>query len=149
MAIKPIEFAPQEVAVGSKGRKGGGKFGQKLGMTAGAVIGGAIGGTAGSIVPGAGTALGVAAGSAMGATAGAGLGSMLGEMVRPGRADTSAIERRAQGPIANFVHSDTSEQLKDSLLALKQAPQEVRYEYGKPLMAGYLASLSRDNGGAA
>lgn len=140
MATNAVQFIPKEQPVKTTGGKsGGGKFGQALGMAAGGVLGGLA---AGAATGGAGTAMGAMGGAA----AGGALGSTLGEMISPSRAPTTAMERRVQssgGP--QLVHSEQSEQLKQSLMALKSQPQAVQQEYAAPLMKAYVASIAQDN----
>lgn len=88
-------------------------------------------------------------GAISGAGAGSALGGLLGERVRPGREASTAVERRLQGAGPQLIQSEASHKLKDSLAALREAPVEAKREYARPLLSAYLASLAKDNGGAA
>src|SRR4051812_11307478 len=88
---------------GSSAKKGG----SQAGAAAGAVIGGVIGGMA----SGGSAAL-------AGASAGSALGSQLGNAVSPAKAGQDAITRRIDAAVPQIRHSEQSEQLKQSLIAL-------------------------------
>jgi hypothetical protein len=99
-------------------------------MAAGAIIGGMAGGPAGAMT---------------GAATGAGLGSAMGEMASPGRAGQQAMARRAEMVEPQIRHSEQSATLRDSILALEQAPPEIKAQYSKPLAEAYMQSLVADN----
>lgn len=147
MALAPVQYVPPppvEVRK-SKGRKGWGKEGAMVLGTVGAVAGGMAGAVAGVPTGGAASGPGAVIGSIGGAAAGASLGSMLGEKLRATREASTAMERRAEAPGPQLIHSDTSEKLKQSLLALQQGPEDARMEYGKPIFSAYMQSLAADN----
>ena len=140
MALQQVQqVAPQDVTKTTKARTGGGKFGTLAGLAAGAALGAAA-------VPTGGTTAAIAMGGIGGAGGGAALGGLLGEKVRPGREASTAIDRRIQSQGPQMVHSETSEKLKQSLMALHQAPPEVKQQYAPTLVNAYLTSLGKDNG---
>lgn len=126
-------ISPQQQAMQRRVNKGGGDIGSKIGMVAGGVIGGMAGGPLGA---------------AAGAQTGAGFGSMVGEQVKPTTTeDVGAMDRRmasagVSGP--QQVGSNHTEELKQSLMALKEAPEPMQREYTKPLMTAYVYSASKN-----
>lgn len=139
MAFNQVEYiGPKDKVTVTPGKKGGGKVG--------GMLGGAVGGVAGGIAGFAGGGpAGAVAGSIAGAAGGASLGERLGEMVQPSRAETSAMERKvgARGP--EVFHSEQSDKLKQSLLALQSAPPAVQQEYKPVLAQAYMTSVALDN----
>jgi hypothetical protein len=106
------------------------------GLAAGAALGGmaATGGTAA-----------IAMGAMGGAGAGASLGGLIGEKVKPTKEQSTAIDRRiAAGTPAQATGS---QKLRDSIMALHEAPPEVRREYAQPLVSAYLTSLAKERSG--
>jgi len=122
---------------GSKGRPGGGGIGQKIGAVAGGVIGGMVGSAGGPLAG--------AQGAMMGAGAGAGLGGLIGETVSPATQGQNAMQRRAEAMQPQIRHSEQSEQLKQSLVSLKQAPPDIQQEYAPHLARAYVTSVAKDN----
>lgn len=130
---------PQQQAMA--GRVGGGGLGQQLGLLAGAGIGYMA---APVVAPAVAPTLGAALGGALtGAATGAGLGSLLGEAVKPSQQAT--MGQRAQMAQPQLVHSEQSNALRDSLVALKDAPDDVQTKYAPILTAGYVKSVIHDN----
>lgn len=119
--------------------EGGGKTGTAIGMAAGGAIGGILGS--------AGGPLGAAGGAITGAAGGAALGNTIGNLVAPPSAGHEAISRRVDSMQPQFYHSDRSEALRQSLMALSQQPQEIRSQYERPLTQAYVMSLANDNAG--
>jgi hypothetical protein len=137
VAIVNSQFQPKDRVTNTSGKAGGGGIGSKVGMVAGGVIGG--------LAAGAGTGgVATAQGAMVGAGAGAALGGAVGNMVSPERAATTAIDRRAQAA-PQMLQSEQTQQLKSSLLALKQQPPDVQAQYQEPLSQAYLKSLMADN----
>lgn len=118
------------VATGKKGREGGGKEGQMLGAAVGGIVGGMASGGSGAMT---------------GASAGAGLGAMAGQAVDPGQANTQAMQRRVDSAGPQIVHSEQSEKLKQSLMALQSQPPEIQQQYQAPLVHAYIKSIAMDN----
>tara|TARA_R110000868_G_scaffold9394_1_gene46901 strand:- start:5984 stop:6406 length:423 start_codon:yes stop_codon:yes gene_type:complete len=139
--LRPIQITPKvERSAGSSGSEGSAKMGQLAGAALGAA---AIIGTGGAATPAVGAVLG-------GAATGSALGGLVGGAADPGKAGTSAMERRLDSTQPQFIHSEKSDALKQSLMALHEAPQEVRNQYGPQLVNAYLSSLHNDNvGGVA
>ncbi len=139
MATNSVQvIGPQDEVKTTSSKKGGGKFGTIVGGT----IGGAVGAIAGTVgAPGAGTV----AGGIAGAAGGAAVGGAIGEMVQPSRAGESAITRRLQSQGPQIVHSEQSEQLKQSLMAIQTQPQYIQQEYMAPLVTAYMKSVAQDN----
>lgn len=138
MARNDVQYiAPQPKVSSSGGRAGGGKFGQ--------VIGAAVGGTAGALAGAPGGPAGMVAGGMAGAAGGASLGGMVGNMVDPGREAKTAISQRIQSSGPQIVHSEQSEKLKQSLLALNTQPEPLKREYMAPLVKAYVSSIANDN----
>ncbi len=104
-------------------------------------VGGIAGGVAGAATGPAGATVGAIGGTA----AGASLGNTLGEMIQPGRAGSTAIERRAQAPGPQMIQSESSQKLRDSLMALHEAPQQAKQQYAQPLLTAYMQSIANDN----
>ena len=125
--IRRLAFE-NRIKAAEEAKQGGGKNG----ALAGAAIGGLIsaGGGPGAAIAGAG--------------GGASLGSMIGEAINPSQAQ-SAMSRRVEAmqPVAP-APSESSEKLKQSIMALHSAPQPVRDEYGPQLIQAYLTSLAND-----
>lgn len=124
MPFSSVEYiAPKPKTRSTPAKTGGGREGMAIGMALGAATGGA------------------------GAATGAGLGQTLGEALVPGTpaTQTNAMSRRvdAQGP--KVFHSQQSDELKSSLMALKQAPPEMQAAYQAPLTQAYVTSLALDN----
>lgn len=132
MALQAVQtIAPQDKVKSSGGRKGGDKFG---------AIAGAIG--AGAIVASGGAAAPAVLGAA---GTGAALGGLAGGAIRPERQASTAIERRMQTQGPQLVHSETSEKLKNSLMALHEAPAVAKRQYAQPLLTAYMTSVAQDN----
>jgi uncharacterized protein YcfJ len=130
MAIQGIQvIGPQDKVKTRQAHEGGGKKGQM----AGALVGGAIG------------AMGGPGGAVAGASTGAAIGNVVGEGLDPSRAGNQAIERRIQTGGPQIVHSPQSEQLKQSLVAMKAQPPEIQQEYMAPLVKAYMQSVAQDN----
>jgi hypothetical protein len=144
MAINTVGYVPPEKVSTSGGKKSGGKLGGQIGAVAGGVVGGMAGAVVGAGAPPAAPAT-IALGAAGGAALGNGLGTMIGEQVKPGREATTAIDRRAQQTSPQLIHSEQSQQLKQSLVALQQQPPEVRQQYHVPLAKAYIQSVGLDN----
>jgi hypothetical protein len=70
---------------------------------------------------------------------------MIGEMAAPSRQGETAITRRLQAPGPQIVHSEQSNQLKQSLMALQQQPPEIQAQYQAPLVTAYMQSVAKDN----
>jgi hypothetical protein len=141
MAIKQVQqVGPQDVVKSTGGRKGGGKFGTMAGLATGAALGAVVAGTGGAALPA------IAMGGMTGAATGASLGGLIGEKIKPGREASTAIDRRIQAAGPQMVQSETSEKLKQSLMALHEAPPEVKSQYAPQLVNAYLKSLGNDNG---
>lgn len=128
MALQQVQqIAPVQRERGSSGRAGGGKWGALAGAAAaGAIV--ASGGAAAPAVLGA-------------AGTGAALGGLGGDMLMPAKQGQSAIERRIETIGPKMIESNQAQKLKDSILALQDAPANVKQEYGPQLMNAYLASL--------
>jgi len=122
--INRVAFEGPVKTSGGGGKQGGGKTG--------ALVGAALGGVSGGLA---------------GAGAGAGLGAMVGEALSPSEAGQAAMSRRIETMQPQPVLSETSEKLKQSVMALHAAPQPVRDEYGPQLIQAYLTSLSNDRRG--
>ena len=136
--LKQVQFAPRvETIAGSKGRESGSKWGQLGGaaLGAGLIAAGAIDG--GVSIP-AGVSL-------VGGTAG--LGGMAGGALDQGKAGKEAMQRRIETSEPQLLHSEASEKLRQSLMALHEAPPEVRQQYAPQLMGAYMQSLHQDNDG--
>lgn len=138
MALQRVEMAapPPETKTTGK-RKGWGGIGSKIGTVAGAVVGGVAGYAASG-----GNPAGAAMGAAGGATTGANFGNMLGEgLKRSSEGTTTAIDRRmaqTQSP-----EQGKAAQLRESLMALSQAPVDVKKQYGPELLAAYMQTLPK------
>ncbi len=123
---------------------------KKGGGSTGAAIGAVIGGVAGGI---AGYASGNVPGAIVGATSGAGGGGALGEKIgnavdKPSQG--TAIDRRVASQAApEMYHSERSDALRQSLVALNNAPPEMQQQYGGHLVSAYLSSLANDHTGLA
>ncbi len=140
--LKQVDVIPRTVVSGgSKGHSGGGKFGTLGGLAAGAALGATVAATGGAALPA------IALAGAGGAATGASLGGLLGEELDKTKQGTSAIERRLDSTAPQLIHSDRSETLKQSLMALHEAPQEIRDQYAPPLLDAYMTSLHQDNVG--
>lgn len=136
MGLQQVNFQPKVVTdPGSSGHEGLGKWGQIAGLAAGTAL--AVG-TAGIAAP---AAIGLMAG-------GAGLGGTVGGIVDPAKADQAAMQRQAQAGQTQLLHSEQSQQLRDSLMALHEAPPEITNQYGPQLMQAYVQSLHNDNIGS-
>ncbi len=107
---------------GTRGSAGGSQTGQLIG----AAIGGAVGGLGG-------------------AAAGSSLGGMAGNAIDPAKQGQEAMARQVQAEQPQLVHSENSDALKQSIMALHEAPQPIRDEYGPQLVHAYLTSLHTDN----
>lgn len=108
----------------------------------GSKIGAVIGGVAGAV---AGSGWGSVAGAAAGASSGASVGNMIGEGISPSKQGSTSIERRlSAGTPAPLTGS---EKLKQSIMALHQAPEDVRREYAAPLVSSYLDALTKERTG--
>lgn len=139
MALRQVQIMNRPDSYSTtEGKKGGGQTGQALG----AAIGGAIGVAAGGGLTG-GT--GAAAGGMAGAATGASLGSAIGEKINPTTQGSTAIERRIQAQQPEIVHSERSDKLKESLMALQSQPPEIQQQYLPTLTQGYIASVAEDN----
>jgi hypothetical protein len=140
MAINPVELRlRQETGTTTGARKGGGQFGTMAGLVGGAALGGAA-----AAVPGAAPAA-IAMGALGGAGGGSALGGMLGEKVKPSSEGTTAIDRRIQAQSTPQVSG--SEKLRDSIMALHEAPPEIKQQYAQPLVSAYFASLAKERSG--
>ncbi len=140
MALNAVQTIarPDDVKT-SKGHKGGGQFGSVVG----GVIGGVAGAMAGTVAePGAGTV----AGGMAGAAGGAALGNTIGNWIDPAREGSTAVTRRIQAAGPELYHSDQSNTLKQSLVALHSQPPAVQKEYAMPLTQAYLSSIAKDYG---
>lgn len=139
MTIAPVQMVgPQDQVKTTSGRKGGSRTGQIIG----GIIGGAAGAAAGTVAaPGAGTI----AGGIAGAGGGASLGGTIGDMISPGKQESTAVTRRIQSSGPQLYHSDRSEQIKQSLMALHSQPAEIQQQYAPPLTQAYIMSLAQDN----
>lgn len=139
MAISQVQIMNRPDKYSStEGKKGGGQTGQAIG----AVLGGVVGGMAGSTTA---NPAGVYAGAMGGAATGASLGSAIGEKINPTTEGTTAIDRRIQSQQPDIVHSERSEKLKQSLVALQSQPPEIQQQYLPTLTQGYIASVADDN----
>lgn len=139
MAFNQVQYiGPKDKVTTTPGKRGGGKMGS--------VLGGAVGGVAGGVAGFAtGGPAGAVAGAMGGAAGGAALGERLGEMVSPSRAESSAMERKVGARGADVFHSAQSDKLRQSLMALNQAPPEVQEAYKAPLAQAYMTSVALDN----
>jgi len=130
MAIRGVQpvAAQDQVTDYKPARQGGGKAGQ--------MVGGFLGGIAG--IPGgpAGVMAGVATGSS--------LGGVVGNAISPEKAASTAIERRLQSAGPQVQSSPQTERLKQSVLALHQAPPDIKAEYAAPLVKAYMVSAAKD-----
>lgn len=146
MALRQVEYiAPTPNVIERKAKKGGGGFGSAIG----AGIGGALGGLAAAgatVATGGAAAPAIGVGIAGGAAAGAGLGGMIGNAVSPARAASSSVDRRVEATQPQLIQSEQTQKLKDSLIALQGQPEELRQQYGQPLVAAYLKSYQSDMG---
>ncbi len=139
MAVNAVQtIGQQDEAKTTPGKKGGGRAGQ--------VIGGVIGGTAGALA-GFGTAgpAGAVAGGIAGTASGEALGGVIGERISPSKQGETVMTRRLQAPGPQIVHSEQSEQLKQSLMAMQAQPQDLQQEYMAPLVKAYMQSVAQDN----
>lgn len=139
MAFNQVQYiGPKDKVTTTPGKKGGGKLGGMalgaVGAVAGGMAGFATGGPAGAV-----------AGGMAGAAGGAALGERVGEMIAPGRAEASAMERKVDTQGAEVFHSEQSDKLRQSLMALNTAPPEVQAEYKAPLATAYMTSVAMDN----
>lgn len=141
MAIKQVDLiAPTPAHTEGKIKKGGGELGQKLGLLAGALIGGA------ATVATGGAAAPVALAALSGAGTGAGVGGMIGEKIKPTKEMKGAIDRRAELLRApQLIQSESTQKLRESIMALHTQPDSVKQEYAPTLVNAYLTSLQRDN----
>ncbi len=137
MALNAVQTVarPDDVST-SKGKSGGGKTGS--------MIGAAIGGTVGAIA-GAGTPASIAGGIG-GAAGGAALGNTIGNWIDPAKEGSTAVTRRIQASGPQIFHSEQSDTLKQSLMALHTQPPAVQKEYAMPLTQAYLSSIAKDYG---
>jgi hypothetical protein len=55
------------------------------------------------------------------------------------------MNRRVDAQGAKVFHSQQSEELKQSLMALNQAPPEMKAAYQAPLAQAYATSVAMDN----
>ncbi len=144
MALQRISVVqPQDDVHTKKAKSGGRGIGTAIGAVGGGILGGLAGaaatvGTAGAGAPAIG--MGVLAGSA----AGAGVGGQIGEWVDPARGESTAITRRMQAPGLQQTQSDSSEKLKQSILALQSQPDHIKAEYTRPLVEAYVTSLAQE-----
>lgn len=140
MALNSVQYRPPDQTKVVGAHEGGGRTGQ--------IIGGAVGGVAGGMAGFAtGGPAGAVAGGIGGAAGGAALGGTIGNMVAPPSAGTTAIDRRLSMQQPQLFHSDRSEALRQSLIALSQQPQELKDAYSQPLIAAYVSSLANDHTG--
>lgn len=131
MAIQQVQYVgPSDQMTGKKGTAGGAGVGSQIGAAVGAIAGAATTGGAGAV---------------QGGLTGAAAGGALGGWIDPAKADTTAIQRRIQSSGPQIVHSEQSEQLKQSLVALQQQPQDVQHQYAAPLIKAYIQSVAQDN----
>jgi hypothetical protein len=124
VAFSQVEFvAPKVKTRSTPAKTGGGREGMAIGMALGAAGG-----------PGA-------------AMTGGALGNTLGEALVPGTpaSQSSAMNRRVDAQGAKVFHSKQSDELKQSLLALNQAPPEMQAAYKAPLAQAYATSVALDN----
>jgi uncharacterized protein YcfJ len=128
--IQQAQYQSRPKETGSAGKKSGAGMGAAIGSAVGAVGGAVVGGMA---TGGAGALQGAAAGSALGGT----LGGAAGGYLSPEKADTrQAMQRRAN---QTAQMSDT-DQLKQSMSALRTQPPEVQQQLGPRLSQAYAAS---------
>ncbi len=141
MALNAVQIVQRPDDVKTKSaHKGGGEFGSVVGGVIGGVAGAMAGTAAGG--PGAGTV----AGGMAGAAGGASLGSTVGNWIDPARQESTAVSRRIQAAGPQLYHSEQSDTLKQSLMALHSQPPEVQREYAMPLTHAYLSSIAKDYG---
>lgn len=135
-----------------EGSAGGSAFG-KIAPIAGALGAAAlIAGTGGAAAPVAGASAGAAGGASAasilgGAGSGAALGGLLGNAVDRANPGTDPIQRRIDATQPQIVHSENSQKLRESIMALHQAPPEVQNQYAPTLLNAYLTSLHQDKVG--
>ena len=132
MAVNGVQVVGPVAKGGSSGKESGAKKGQ--------VIGSVIGGVAGGVASGGNPAAAMA-----GASAGGTLGGMAGDRIQPAQQGSSAMQRRIDQSAPQLVHSEQSEQLKQSLMALKQQAPEIQQQYAAPLVKAYVQSIAQDN----
>lgn len=132
MALNQVQYvAPAPEMRTTKGKSGGGKWGSAIGAVAGGIVGGMATGGAGAIG---------------GAAAGSSLGGMLGNAISPATQGSTAMVRRSESLGAPTIpHSDRSEKLKQSIMALHTQPDEIKQKYASPLVSAYMKSLGDDN----
>ena len=116
-----------------QGDSGGGGLGNIIGTALGAVLG--------SVIPGAGTLAGASIGGALGGTAGGVVDKPKAPTSEPG-----AMERRsmAKAPEPMPQPESMSPILEESLMALKEIPDEFREKYTEPLVRAYSLSFKQD-----
>lgn len=110
------------------------------GGSVGAVLGTVAGGIVGSLVPGVGTMAGAALGGTVGGAA--------GQIVKPGQPggagpQPTVMQRRADSA-SSATLNQSSKVLEDSLMALKEAPDEYRQQYEEPLTKAYVMALNNE-----
>ena len=130
MALNGVQVVGPAATGGSKGRESGAKKGQ--------VIGSVIGGTVGAFAGGP-------TGAMAGASAGGTLGGMAGDRIQPAQQGSSAMQRRIDQSAPQLVHSEQSDQLKQSLMALREQAPEIQKQYSAPLVKAYVQSIAQDN----
>lgn len=134
-----VEPKPKETVI-QRRREGGGKLGRDIGGVVGGVAGGVVGMASGGPA-------GAAVGAMGGTVAGANFGSMIGERIKPTREEKTAIDRRVNSQAPQMMQSDSTEKLKQSIMALQSQPPEVRQEYMKPLIEAYAMQAKQNQGG--
>jgi phage tail tape-measure protein len=114
-----------------QGDSGGGGLGNIIGTALGAVLG--------SVIPGAGTLAGASIGGALGGTAGGVVDKPKAPTSEPG-----AMERRSMAQAPAPQPESMSPILEESLMALKEIPDEFREKYTEPLVRAYSLSFKQD-----
>lgn len=139
--VRPTQQG-QEV-VGAK--KGGGSTGAAIG----GVLGGVAGALGGLATGGGGNIPGAIVGGMSGAAGGAAFGQKVGDIVDKPSAGTAIDRRVASNAPPEMYHSERSDQLRQSLMALNNSPPEMQQQYGAPLVTAYMSSLANDHTGMA
>jgi hypothetical protein len=132
--LKQVGLASKvQTSGGSSGSEGLGKYGAIAGALGAAAVVGSGGAAAPAVLGAAGS--------------GAALGGLVGGVVDPGKQAESPMQRRLDSTEPQMLHSENSQRLRDSILALHQAPPEVQNQYAPTLLNAYLTSLHQDKVG--
>ena len=120
----------------NKGSAGGGGIGQLIGQAVGAAAGFLVGGPPGAIA---------------GSSIGGGVGGAAGGMIKkPEAPSESPMQRRQERPLTQIQPPEApqvdshSPILEESLMALKEIPEEFQERYKEPLIRAYALSFKQD-----